>query len=139
MIWYLMTVQFTCFKSTVLLQRFPTLEIYTLNLYPSNFCKIESELSYLLEEIHHLRHLTIFSQQCPYVTLAIVLCSTVPPLRAVLQAMFYCQTLVSTCCTYAFWLLTISCHQMSMGQSSVSYAYSTQFNLILGCSYSILF
>ena len=38
------------------------------------------ELSYFLEEFHHLLHLTIISQQCPYVTLDTVFCSTVPPL-----------------------------------------------------------
>ena len=53
------------------------------------------ELSNLLEEFHHLLHLTVFSQQCPYVTLDIVFLSVVPTLGAVLQAMFHCQSLVS--------------------------------------------
>ena len=45
----------------------------------------------------HLLHFTILSQKCPYVILDIVLLSAVPPLKVVLQALFYCWALVSTC------------------------------------------
>ena len=46
------------------------------------------EHSYSLKEPYYLLYLTIPSQWCPYVTLDIVFLSAVPPLGAVLYAMF---------------------------------------------------
>ena len=41
-----------------------------------------------------------------------------PPLGTLLEAMFDCQSLVSICCIWTFWLLIIFWYKMSMSQSS---------------------
>ena len=86
---------------------------------------------YLHKKPDPLLHFTFISSQCAYVTLDIVFLSVFSPLGAVLQAMFYFQALVSTCCISACWLLVISQHQMSMDYYSVSNTYPTQIKLAL--------
>ena len=85
---------------------------------------------YLSDEPHHLLHFKNLSQQCPYVTMDIVLLSAVP-IGTVLQAIFYCQAMVFTCCISACWLLVILRHLMSMGQFIVCNTKPTQFNFVL--------
>ena len=91
-------------------------------------CKQPQTLSLPTTDFNRCR--AVIFQQCIYVTVDIVFTSAIPSLEAVLQAMFYCQPLVSACCISASWRLFISCHQMSMGQSSMSNSYPAQFDLV---------